>query len=191
MSSPVPVFIGLGSNLGDRARHLAEAIAALTEHGTYVRGSALYETAPVGGPEQGPYLNAVVLLETSLGPRRLLDVCLAIERDHGRERRERWGPRTLDLDILLYDDRVVDEAGLTVPHPHLTERRFVLEPLLEVDPHATLPDGTSLAGFLPAVADQVVRRLGAPVPGRAASALVFLGTGLAAVALWWLLGRVL
>jgi len=122
--------------------------------------SSLYETDPVGGPEQGPYLNAVVLLDTRLGPRDLLDVCLAIERKRGRERRERWGPRTLDLDLLIHGSVVVDEPGLTVPHPRIAERRFVLEPLAEVWPDVALPGAPPMADLLAATSSQQVRRLG-------------------------------
>jgi 2-amino-4-hydroxy-6-hydroxymethyldihydropteridine diphosphokinase len=126
---------------------------------TLVATSSIYETAPVGGPDQGAYLNAVAVVETDLAPRRLLDVMLDVERRMGRVRRERWGPRTIDLDLLLHGDSAVDEPGLTVPHPRLTERRFALEPLLEVWPEATLPDGRPLADFLEAVADQDVVRV--------------------------------
>jgi 2-amino-4-hydroxy-6-hydroxymethyldihydropteridine diphosphokinase len=121
--------------------------------------SSIYETAPVGGPDQGAYLNAVVVVETDLEPRRLLDVMLDVESRMGRVRRERWGPRTIDLDLLLYGGSAVDEPGLTVPHSRLTERRFALEPLLEAWPEATLPDGRPLADFLEAVADQEVVRV--------------------------------
>jgi 2-amino-4-hydroxy-6-hydroxymethyldihydropteridine diphosphokinase len=126
---------------------------------TLVATSSIYETAPVGGPDQGAYLNAVAVVETDLAPRRLLDVMLDVERRMGRVRRERWGPRTIDLDLLLHGDSAVDEPGLTVPHPRLTERRFALEPLLEAWPEATLPDGRPLADFLEAVADQDVVRV--------------------------------
>ncbi|MDJ0953400.1 MAG: 2-amino-4-hydroxy-6-hydroxymethyldihydropteridine diphosphokinase [Acidimicrobiia bacterium] len=178
--------IGLGSNLGDRARHIADAVGALSELDTLVRVSPLYETAPVGGPEQGPYLNAVAVVDTELTPQELLQQCLAIERDAGRERRERWGPRTLDLDLLLYGDAEIDEDGLTVPHPRMTERRFVLEPLLDAWPDAVLPDGTPVANFLPGVADQRVRKLETVVPGRMTSLLLVLIVGLGAVIIWWI-----
>lgn len=178
--------IGLGSNLGDRTRHINEAVGSLATTGTLVRVSSLYETAPVGGPKQGKYLNAVVLVDTDMPVRQLLEHCLAIEREHGRERRERWGPRTLDLDILLYGDELVADADLTVPHPRMTERRFVLEPLVEVWPDATLPDGTALTTFLPGVSDQKVRRLETLVPDRQTSLIVFLVVGLAALIIWWL-----
>ena len=129
-------------------------MAALTGLGEIEAVSALYETEPIGGSDQGSYLNAVVVLITDLTARELLDACLAIEATRGRERRERWGPRTLDLDLLLHGDSVLDEPGLTVPHPRLTQRRFVLEPLVDAWPEAALPDETPLAVFLPGVADQ-------------------------------------
>ena len=177
--------IGLGSNLGDRARHIGDAVAALADIGSLVRVSSLYETAPVGGPRQGRYLNSVVLVDTDLSPEELLQRCLEIERGHGRERRERWGPRTLDLDVLLYGDLAVSGDSLTIPHPRMTQRRFVLEPLLEVWPDAALPDGTALSDFSAAVAGQKVRRLEAVVPDRRTSLAIFLLVALGALALWW------
>ena len=101
--------------------------------------STLRETDPVGVTDQPRFLNGVAALETELAPRELLDVLLAVERRLGRERRERWGPRTIDLDLLLYGDEVIDEAGLTIPHPRLHERRFVLEPLAELAPKLVVP----------------------------------------------------
>jgi 2-amino-4-hydroxy-6-hydroxymethyldihydropteridine diphosphokinase len=146
--------IGLGSNLGDRRGLLAGAVRRLGAAGPVVAVSSLFETAPVGGPEQGPFLNAVAVVETSLEPRALLDLCLGAEREAGRERRVRWGPRSLDLDLLLYGCETVDEPGLRVPHPRLAARRFALEPLVEAWPEAALPDGTPVASLLAAVADQ-------------------------------------
>ncbi|MGH8937633.1 MAG: 2-amino-4-hydroxy-6-hydroxymethyldihydropteridine diphosphokinase [Acidimicrobiia bacterium] len=139
--------IGLGSNLGDRRGHLRAAVQGLREQGELVGVSSLYETEPLGGPEQGPYLNAVVLLDTELTPSELLEACLELERATGRERRERWGPRTLDLDLLLYGTEEVDQPGLTVPHPALADRRFVVEPLLELWPEARMPDGQPIGDF--------------------------------------------
>jgi 2-amino-4-hydroxy-6-hydroxymethyldihydropteridine diphosphokinase len=143
-----PAYVGLGSNLGDREaliRRAAEAIGA-------VRLSTIRETEPWGLDEQPRYLNAVAELETSLSPRRLLDRLLAVERELGRERAgPRWGPRTIDLDLLLYGDEAIDEPGLRVPHPYLLERRFVLEPLAELIPDQRIPgNGTvseALAGL--------------------------------------------
>jgi 2-amino-4-hydroxy-6-hydroxymethyldihydropteridine diphosphokinase len=151
------IAIGLGSNLGDRRVHLDEAVNALAAVGEVVAVSSYYETAPVGGPPQGDYLNAVVVLDTDLDPAGVLERLLEIERNRGRLREERWGPRTLDLDLLLYGNQAVEQPGLTVPHPRMTERRFVLEPLVEVWPEAALPDGTALAELLPRVADQELR----------------------------------
>lgn len=152
-------FIGLGSNLGDRHRHLGDAVIGITSLGELLAVSSLYETAPIGGPPQGDYLNQVALVATHLSARRLLDGMRSLETAAGRERAERLGPRTLDLDLLLYGNEVVDEPGLKVPHPRMTERRFVLEPLLEIRPDARLPDGTPLAPLLEAVASQGVSRL--------------------------------
>ena len=182
----VRVAIALGSNLGDRAALLGVAVDAVAARiGPIVALSSIYETAPVGGPEQGDYLNAVVIVDTVLDARAVLDGLLAIEGDHGRERRERWGPRTLDLDLLLYGTDTIDRTGLTVPHPELRRRRFVLEPLVEAWPDAVLPDGTRVADLLPAVADQEVRRWqprGTPIP-----AMVFLTVGLVAGGIWLLI----
>jgi 2-amino-4-hydroxy-6-hydroxymethyldihydropteridine diphosphokinase len=135
--------IALGSNLGDRMATLDAAVRALDadEH-TYVMAvSRVYETEPVGGPPQSPYLNAVAVLETDHDPRALLDLLLRTEAALGRVRGERWGPRTADLDLLLYDGPPVREPGLEVPHPRARERAFVLVPLVDADPTATFPDG--------------------------------------------------
>jgi|SRR5579859_1632287 len=120
------VFVALGSNLGDRAAHLAHArarLAALPDT-ALVSASAVEETAPLGPVAQGPYLNQMVLLETALAPAELLRRCLAIEAERGRARGARWGPRTLDLDLVRFGDRVVREPGLTLPHPELAHRDF-------------------------------------------------------------------
>lgn len=117
----------------------------------------MWETAPIG-PEQPDYLNAVVVLDTLLGPRPLLEACLAIEHGAGRERRERWGPRLLDLDILLYGDAVLDAPGLTVPHPRMHERRFVLAPLAQAWPGAEIPGHGPVEELLATVTDQEASR---------------------------------
>ena len=134
-------FVGIGSNLGDREANLRRAIELLSaEEGIEVVAvSELRETAPVGPVEQGPFLNGAVQLETSLGPRELLARLLAVENRLGRVRDERWGPRTIDLDLLLYGVETIEEPGLTVPHPRLHERRFVLEPLVDLDPALEIP----------------------------------------------------
>ena len=132
---PWRAFIGLGSNLGDRRAHLQAAVVGLRAGGDVVGVSPLYETAPVGGPvDQGPYLNVVVELSTADGPRRLLERCRALEAAADRVRTVRWGPRTLDADVLLVGGWEVDEADLTVPHPRLWERRFVVQPLADLAP---------------------------------------------------------
>lgn len=154
--------VGLGSNLGDRERTLGRAVASLAAFGELLAVSSLYETAAVGGPSQGDYLNAAVLIHTQRSARGLLEGLLDTEREAGRVRRERWGPRTLDLDLLLHGDESIDEPGLVVPHPRLGERRFVLEPLAEVWPDPILPDGRVLAELLGAVAAQEVRRASRP-----------------------------
>lgn len=133
MNAPPVVFLGLGSNLGDREAHLARARERLAARGfRESAASGLYETEPVGGPPQGAFLNQAIGGGESLPPRELLDACLAIELELGRVRRERNGPRTLDLDILMYGGVVSDEPGLEVPHPRMHERRFVLVPLAEI-----------------------------------------------------------
>jgi 2-amino-4-hydroxy-6-hydroxymethyldihydropteridine diphosphokinase len=142
--------VGLGSNLGDRLATLDAAVRALdADTRTHVMAvSRVYETAPVGGPEQGPYLNAVAVLETDRSPHDLLDLLQATEAGLGRVRAERWGPRTADLDLLLYDGPPVDSPDLTVPHPRARERAFVLVPLIDVDPYARFPDGELAAAAL-------------------------------------------
>jgi 2-amino-4-hydroxy-6-hydroxymethyldihydropteridine diphosphokinase len=134
-------FVGIGSNLGDREAHLRRAIELLSaEEGIEIAAvSEIRETDPVGPVEQGQFLNGAVLVETDLAPRELLARLLDIERRMGRVRSERFGPRTIDLDLLLYGNEIVDEPGLTVPHPRLHERRFALEPLAELDPGLTIP----------------------------------------------------
>ncbi len=151
--------IAAGSNLGGRSGHLNAAIDGLNAIGDVVAISSVYETAPIGGPEQGPYLNAVVLIDTARTPIGLLRELLLIERARGRVRHERWGPRTLDLDLILFDRLAVDEPGLTVPHPRMLERRFVLEPLLEVWPDARMPDGAAIAASTESVWTQEIRRI--------------------------------
>jgi 2-amino-4-hydroxy-6-hydroxymethyldihydropteridine diphosphokinase len=141
-------YVGLGSNLGDREATLHEAIARLSEEDGIVllAVSSVRETDPVGKVDQPRFMNAAVALETTLTPQELLERLLTVERALGRDRsrEERWGPRTIDLDLLLHGEETVDEPGLTVPHPRLVERAFVVEPLLELDPDLRLPDGRRL-----------------------------------------------
>lgn len=139
MSQP-SVFLGLGSNLGDREANLDHAIRLLAEGGFDVHArSALYLTEPVGGPPQGWYLNAAIGGETALAPEDLLSACLVVERTLGRVRTVRDGPRTIDIDILLFGDVVRETPALTVPHPRLADRRFVLAPLAEIAPDVRHP----------------------------------------------------
>ena len=145
---PRRAFVALGSNLGDRRGHLRRAVESI---GDVVATSDVYETKPVGGPEQGPYLNMVLRLRTAAAARQLLARCLAVESGAGRTRTERWGPRTLDADLLWIDGERVEEPGLVVPHPRMHERDFVLVPLADVGPDL-LPEG-----YDPAAADGVVR----------------------------------
>ena len=139
---PSLACIALGSNLGDRQGTLEGAIAALSgTRGVVVRKvSSFHETEPVGGPpDQGPFLNAAAVLETTLDPFGLLHVLQAIETRFGRTRSVRWGERTLDLDLLLFDEQIVTTAELAIPHPRMATRRFVLEPLAEIAPDVVDP----------------------------------------------------
>lgn len=138
----VPAWIALGANLGDAERTLDLAIHALSQqaHCRLITRSSLYRTAPVDcAPGQPDFINAVVMLETSLGPQLLLETLLALEKRFGRERGTRNAARTLDLDLLLYGDQCVDKPGLQIPHPRMHERAFVLRPLLEVAPDLVIP----------------------------------------------------
>ncbi|MDH3261333.1 MAG: 2-amino-4-hydroxy-6-hydroxymethyldihydropteridine diphosphokinase [Acidimicrobiia bacterium] len=152
--------IALGSNLGDRRVSLRFGAVALAQLGTVVSVSSLYETAPIGGPEQEAFFNAVIVINTDLEPRQLLDELHRIEAEAGRVREVRWGPRRLDLDLILYGTRQAEDGGVVVPHPRFAERRFVLEPLVEAWPEATTPRGRLVADLLPGVADQEVVSLG-------------------------------
>lgn len=146
------VFIGLGSNLGPREENLGKALTALAQIGVeLVRISSVYESPPADLPEQPDFLNIVAEVATALSPDELLSAVLAIERELGRERTVPKGPRTIDIDILLYDAISTDTARLIIPHPRMTERSFVIVPLLEIAPGAVFPDGTpvrrALAGI--------------------------------------------
>ena len=154
-------YVALGANLGDPKATVLAAFAALANlpESRVARCSSLYRTAPVGILSQPDFVNAVALLETTLAPEALLDALLDIEARFGRIRRERNGPRTLDLDLLLYDDIELDLPRLTLPHPRLHLRAFVLLPLAEVAPNLAIPRRGSLAAWLPAVANQGIVRL--------------------------------
>ena len=139
-------FLGLGSNLGDRLATLQQAVDLLEEAPglTLTRCSRVWETAPVGGPPQPDFLNVVVRADVDLEPLDLLAACQRVEAALGRVRDVRWGPRTVDIDVLLIDARTMEGPELIVPHPRLHERAFVLMPLLDIDPDPRLPDGTRL-----------------------------------------------
>jgi len=134
-------YVGLGANLGPREITLLRAVdlLAAADGVEVVAVSQLRETEPVGVVDQPPFLNGAVAIETSLAARELLDVLLETERELGRVRGERWGPRTVDLDLLVYGEETLDEPGLRVPHPRLAERRFALEPLADLDPALAVP----------------------------------------------------
>ena len=153
-------FLGLGSNVGDRLANLRAARDALPV--TVVASSSVYETEPQGEVlDQPDFLNAAIEIETELGPEELLDACKAVERDLGREAGGvRHGPRPIDVDLLLLEDVEYRSERLTLPHAEVTSRRFVLEPLIELDPGLALPDGTRLADVLGRLEGQRVTRLG-------------------------------
>jgi 2-amino-4-hydroxy-6-hydroxymethyldihydropteridine diphosphokinase len=156
-------YLGLGSNVGDREANLRDARAALGRAGLEVlASSSLYETAPQGELlDQPDFLNACLRIRTALGPEELLDVCKAVERELGRTPGGvRHGPRPIDVDLLLLGDLEYSSERLTLPHREVTSRRFVVEPLLELDPELALPDGTRLADVVAALRDQRVAKVG-------------------------------
>lgn len=151
--------LGLGGNIGDPVAAFGTALARLRGHDaiTLTGISSVWRTAPWGKLDQPEFRNMAVLLETSLSAEELLDLCLAIERESGRERRERWGPRTLDIDILTYGGQTIDRPGLQVPHPRIAERAFVLAPLAEIAPEEMI-GGFKVGALLAATADSDVKR---------------------------------
>ena len=154
-----PAYIGLGSNLGDARGTLAGAVAALAGLGTVAAVSPLYETDPIGYLDQPPFLNAAARLDTALEPLALLDGLLAIEARFGRERSVRFGPRTLDLDLLVYAGVECDTERLTLPHPRLGDREFALRPLADLDPRLQVA-GETVASLLARLPPQGVRPAG-------------------------------
>lgn len=163
----VPAYVGLGGNLGDAERTLQAALVALDSiaHTSRLRTSRLYRTMAWGCENQPAFVNAVAGLETALDARSLLDALLDIERAFGRDRADggvRWGPRTLDLDLLLYGTRMIDEPGLRVPHPHLHERAFALVPLLEIAPDIHIPRLGRAGDALAAMATDGVQAINRP-----------------------------
>ncbi len=165
MTAPQPgairAFVAFGANLGDPAEAFAlaqERLDALP--GTrVVAQSALYRSAPIGVEGQPDYINAVIALDTTMAPRALLDMLLAIEHEGGRTRAFHMAPRTMDLDLLLYGEHVIDEPGLQVPHPRMHLRAFTLLPLAEIAPDTQIPGIGKVAELLPTVADQAIERI--------------------------------
>lgn len=159
---PVVAYLGLGSNVGDSRETLRAAVRILdaTPGLRVIQVSAPYGSAPVGREDQPDFVNQVAEVKTELRPRALLDRIHVIERQAGRKRSVRWGPRTLDIDILWYDERRISEMHLQVPHPRIEERRFVLEPWSELAPGLVLPSGRRVREALKIVTGQRVRRLG-------------------------------
>ena len=155
-------YIGLGSNIGDPVARLSSALEDLSRMPETLLDarSSFYRSAPVGYPGQPDFVNAVVRIETSLAPADLLEALLSIERAHGRERRFRDAPRTLDLDLLLFEAQRIATASLTVPHPRMHQRAFVLQPLLEIDPAALIPGLGPAREWLSGVSSQRVARIG-------------------------------
>ena len=153
--------IAMGSNLGDRLDHLQGGLDGLfdTPRIGFLAVSPIYETTPVGGPEQPDYLNAVVIAQTSMPAQAVLERCLSLEDAFGRVRDERWGPRTLDLDLIIYGDEVSNGPGLTLPHPRAHERAFVLAPWHDADPQAQLPGYGPVADLLAALGTDGIARL--------------------------------
>ncbi|WP_313704986.1 2-amino-4-hydroxy-6-hydroxymethyldihydropteridine diphosphokinase [Massilia sp.] len=153
-------FVGIGANLGDARANVADALARLAAYPgcRLVASSGCWRTAPIDSSGDD-YINAVAAVDTELDAHALLAALMAIEQAHGRERPYRNAPRTLDLDLLLYGDAVIDSPSLSVPHPRMHERAFVLAPLLEIAPDADIPGRGRAAGFLPQVAGQAIERL--------------------------------
>jgi 2-amino-4-hydroxy-6-hydroxymethyldihydropteridine diphosphokinase len=161
MNKREAVYIGLGSNLANPRSQLENALQELDNlpETMVTAASSLYESAPMGPADQPDYLNAVACIATALEPLALLDALQALELVHQRLRQQHWGPRTLDLDILLYGERVIDEERLQVPHPHMHKRSFVLQPLLEISPEIAIPGRGAAAGWLPRCEALQIRRL--------------------------------
>jgi len=159
---PARAYIGIGSNLDDPLHQVERAFQALSSllASCCIAKSPLYRTAPLGGPaDQSDYINAVVALDTGLTPNQLLTVLQALELAHGRVRTVRWGPRTLDLDLLLYDQLISDDPRLTLPHPHLHERPFVMYPLFDIAPNLMIPGRGWLKELITKCPPQAITRL--------------------------------
>ena len=163
-ASPRAVFIGIGANLGSVRENFAHAVRSIEKCARLVAVSSLYESEPVGLEDQPKFTNAVVKVETELSPFELLDRLKAIEKDIGRKKTVRWGPRVIDLDIIFYEDFVINTDSLVIPHPRAHERRFVLEPLLEIEPSAWHPaKNMSVRDICSELADsQVISKMEGP-----------------------------
>lgn len=152
-------YLSLGSNLGDREANIRKALGLLAENVRVIRVSSLYETAPIGMTDQGDFINAVALVETSLAPESLLRAIIGVENDMCRVRNFRWGPRVIDIDILLYDNAIVNTPELTIPHPEMMKRAFVLIPLAEIAPDLELPGRLKASEAGKKLRDQGVRKM--------------------------------
>lgn len=155
------VYIALGANLGQPQQTLRDALLRLAGLAQlhHLRASSLYSSSPMGPVDQPDYVNAVACFETDLTPLALLDLLQAIEHQFGRERMQHWGPRSLDIDILLYDHQVISQPRLTIPHPGLAERDFVIVPLAELAPDLTLPDGRDIASLQAAMTHHDLQKI--------------------------------
>lgn len=165
MSSQVEAWVGLGSNLEEPLQQLASAVTCLARlpRTTLLSQSPFYRSRPMGPQDQPDFVNGVALLQTSLPAESLLDELQQLEQHHGRVRERRWGPRTLDLDLLLYGRDTINTDRLTVPHPGIADRDFVLQPMLDIDPGVTLPDGRRIDEFLALCTDSHLQRLEPPL----------------------------
>jgi 2-amino-4-hydroxy-6-hydroxymethyldihydropteridine diphosphokinase len=152
-------YLALGSNLGDRFKNLVSAVHLLADGGdlTVTKASSVYETEPVGVIDQPDFLNLVLAVQTDLSPEKLLVFCLEVEASLGRVRRERWGPRNIDVDVLWYDDQRIDSANLSVPHPRMLERAFVLIPLAEIVPELVI-EGETIAARAASVGETRIKQ---------------------------------
>lgn len=152
------VYLSLGSNIGDRLYYLKQALREIsnTSDIKIQKNSPVYETEPVGDPNQDKFLNMVCMIQTNLKPLELLQVLMNVEKRLGRVRTRRWGPRTIDIDILLYDKEQIKHPDLIIPHPHMKNRAFVLIPLKEITPDIVFPDGDKLEDVLEAIQNQGV-----------------------------------
>lgn len=155
-------YLSLGSNIGNREAYLKAAVKIIKTHSSIkvTKVSGLYQTEPVGYTPQRFFLNIVIEIETSLSPRELLMVCQFIEEFLKRKRKFKWGPRTIDVDILLYGQEEVKQPGLTIPHPEMSKRTFVLVPLLEIVPHITFPNGNEVRSCLDFLSLEDIERIG-------------------------------